>query len=74
MRTYSLLKQRGHNANAKLTVPAEISRMCEEAGVREFTCELTEDGILYRPLKRDEQKVPGWLKNGEVLDGRYARP
>jgi len=53
-------------SNSSLTVPREIARALETAGVTTFECELTEDGILFRPAREKlvpEAALPSWLKS-----------
>lgn len=43
-----------------LSVPREIAAMV--GGDRRFWCELTEEGILYRPIEEiDQRRRPSWL-------------
>lgn len=44
----------------RLTVPPAIAKQIPEE--TEFTVELTEDGLLYRPAEKPpEPKPPGWI-------------
>lgn len=63
MRTYKLRSHRGPDDQflaGVLTVPAEVVRILPD-GI-EFTCELTEEGILYRPVEPEPERrgVPSW--------------
>jgi hypothetical protein len=50
--------------NYSLTVPSQIVEMIPDD--IQFTVELTEDGILYRPetVESKPQEIPSWAKNG----------
>ena len=43
-----------------LTVPPKIARLIPAE--QEFAPELTEDGILYRPVENTVKEVPSWIK------------
>jgi hypothetical protein len=48
---------------ARLVVPAHIARLIPEE--QQFEVELTEDGLLYRPVGGEEQQpveLPTWLQ------------
>jgi len=53
-----------------LTVPAEIGRETAANGIESFVVELTEDGILYRPILRNAPGTgrPAWLRPNIRVD------
>lgn len=71
MDTYKLRKLRKDKGSedydaASLAVPMEIARILP-SNVR-FRPELTDDGLLYRPVEEATQEsgdLPGWLKQEE---------
>ena len=47
--------------NHSLTIPSQIARALSVE--LEFTCELTEDGVLYRPVtKPATEQLPSWAQ------------
>ena len=46
-----------------LTVPAPIARALRDAGITQFAVDLTEDGIVYRPVLTgpEDRPLPTWL-------------
>lgn len=70
-RPYKIRKfQNGKNSqnkpfiNYSLTIPSSIAEQLPEGMT--FTCELNNDGILFRPANPDAEAValPDWAKNG----------
>lgn len=64
-RTYKIRKNaagtKGRQVVYRLTVPPEIARNLPDDV--EFSVELTEDGILYRPVVEPaEPELPSWAK------------
>jgi hypothetical protein len=53
--------------NYTLAVPSDVARELLEQDIVDFTFELTEEGILYRPLHLPGPKkdLPGWLKGNQ---------
>jgi hypothetical protein len=49
-----------------ITVPAPVARAIVDAGIKVFTVELTEEGVLYRPVLTgpDDRPLPTWLMKG----------
>lgn len=50
-----------------LTVPSELARVIEKAGIDTFEVDVTEEGIVYRPVDSVPDpviEVPEWLKKG----------
>jgi hypothetical protein len=49
--------------NHSLTVPSHLARLLPKG--LEFHCQLTDDGILYRPVKpqrrHDDDALPAWV-------------
>jgi hypothetical protein len=48
-----------------LTLPTPMAELLEANGVSMFTVELTEDGVLYRPVVLQAPQMtplPSWLK------------
>lgn len=60
---YVLRTVQAHNGTTfgSLTVPAEVYAQVPTNA--RFTIELTEDGILYRPIKAVEEVTPAWAKS-----------
>jgi hypothetical protein len=51
----------GHRRVYRLTVPPDIATVIPDN--TEFAVELTEDGLLYRPVEGDpERELPSWAK------------
>lgn len=48
-----------------LTVPQDLARLLHDQVGKKFTCELTEDGILFRPAKEESIARPAWVEGGE---------
>jgi hypothetical protein len=48
------------------TVPAPVARAIVDAGIKIFTVELTDEGVLYRPVLTgpDDRPLPTWLTKG----------
>lgn len=57
--TVKTIKLRRNANDTVIGVPKEIAEKLDLSGVDRFTVELTENGILYRPVL--ETKDPGWL-------------
>lgn len=67
MRTFKIRRyeRNGLYPFYSLTVPAAVGRQLEEAGLLRFDFELTDDGLLYRPVDGNARggiEVPAWLK------------
>jgi hypothetical protein len=48
-----------------ITVPASLARAATKAGAVTFTCEATDEGILYRPVINPPDPLaapPAWLQ------------
>lgn len=63
----------GSGEGKRLTVPKTIADFLPDD--MEFTVELTEEGILYRPVDSHRAtmvEVPEWLVNARVKDRRRA--
>ncbi|HSE45417.1 MAG TPA: hypothetical protein VLA89_08855 [Gemmatimonadales bacterium] len=68
-RGHVLLKSQGKrgrpNLNLALSVPQHlVDEYGLEAGI-EFTCHITDEGIVYRPVapvERKERPQPAWMK------------
>jgi hypothetical protein len=60
--------------NYSLTIPTEIAEMLPEE--MRYECELTPDGILFRPVESEEAKVtlPAWAQNGNKPKTTRPRP
>lgn len=66
MATYKIrrVNKGGPTEACSLAVPAEIAQKLPE-GIR-FKVRLTEEGILYYPIKGDEpSETPAWVKEAE---------
>lgn len=60
--TFKMSGRKNKNESFCLTLPTEIAREMPD-GIQ-FTCELTEGGILYRPYKAPaEPTKPSWLED-----------
>lgn len=48
-------------------VPEEIARVIQATGIEHFAVEMTEDGILYRPvtLEKPTPALPSWARPRE---------
>lgn len=58
--------------NFSLTVPNHIAEAVPEGVV--FEPEMTEDGILYRPVVAETvEKVPAWAQPAAAANGKTAR-
>lgn len=60
--------------NHSLTIPSHIAEQLPEN--MQFACELTEDGILFRPSPSESESVelPKWAKNGKGDSKPKAAP
>jgi len=71
----SMLRTQGtrNHASFILTIPAAIGLPAHLLGTA-FSCELTQEGILFRPAidgRLPAPELPAWAKNGStVLDPR----
>lgn len=48
-----------------IIVPSDIGAILKERDINTFVCELTEDGILYRPIDiplEETKNLPTWLR------------
>jgi hypothetical protein len=72
MRAYKLrrAKQSDSVTSYSLAVPPEVARAISTE--TRFLCELTEEGILYRPVRPEEVvdtvAVPAWASEGGYAD------
>ena len=48
--------------NFALTVPTDIAEKLSDN--MKFTCELTDDGLLFKPANNEEVELPDWVSNG----------
>jgi hypothetical protein len=82
-RTYKIRKfENGSSQSGKtfvnysLTVPSEVAELVPDD--MRFECEMTQEGILFRPAKQEpaEVELPSWAKaNGSAGGGqKRARP
>ena len=56
-----------HDAYA-LTVPVSIARLLTASSQTEFTCELTEDGLLFKPAQIAATKLPSWMRDPDSVN------
>lgn len=62
--------QRGIH-NWTIGIPADIARALDASGIDQFMVELTEEGMLYRPLAMaPDLELPSWL----VDEGAGGKP
>jgi hypothetical protein len=54
------IKLRRRPNDTVIGVPKEVAQKLELSGIDEFTIEVTEHGLLYRPVTETED--PGWLR------------
>lgn len=52
--------RRTSGASGTIAVPTEVMKMIPEEA--RFTCELTEEGILYRVRLAEEPGLPSWVR------------
>lgn len=52
-------------SNYSLTVPPQIARAIPEG--LQFSAELTDAGLLYKPVEKEEVSTPAWVE-------KYAQP
>lgn len=81
-RTYKIRKFQNGKArdgttftNYSLTIPAPIAEKLPDDMV--FECELTEEGILFRPARPSDEQIelPEWAKDAVPKNGkRRSRP
>jgi hypothetical protein len=58
--------------NYSLTIPAKIAEKVPEDMT--FECALTEDGIVFRPVKQeDDVNLPSWAQNGHAEPEKAKR-
>lgn len=51
------------NSQLSLTVPVPVARLLQEKVGKPFACELTDEGILFRPVDVDDDpEPPPWLR------------
>ena len=66
----------GGGKSYSLTVPSEMARIIEKAGIDTFEVDFTPDGILYRPVESAPEpvlEVPEWLKASiEAVESELA--
>jgi hypothetical protein len=81
MKTYKIRKfQNGKNKqgqpfiNYSLTIPSAVAEALPED--MQFACELTEDGILFKPTAVESEVVslPSWANKGRSSNGGSAEP
>jgi hypothetical protein len=60
-KTYRIVDVHGNSAH--LTVPRELARVLVPL-YRRYTCELTSEGLLYRPATDEPESIdlPDWAK------------
>lgn len=73
MTTHGLSTLRSANnksGNLAITVPIAVSRALRAAGAEGslFSCELTDDGILFRKVAVDDVALPAWAGNGNAVN------
>ena len=59
-----LRRTTGTTGSLMLTIPSTVGRHLEHLLGREFDCELTDDGVVFRLLS--ERTIPAWVKNGQA--------
>jgi hypothetical protein len=62
-RAYKLTRQKvGEYHQYRLVLPTAIGDRVWAAGIVTFACEITDEGILYRPAMPATKDQPAWLK------------
>lgn len=67
MRTYKIREARvgpKKQPTYSITIPAVIARLLIAADQMDFTCELTEDGLLFKPVSH--ASLPSWVIDSQL--------
>jgi hypothetical protein len=56
------------NVVTSVTIPKPIAEALERVGVKAFDFELTEEGVVLRPVSLDDanERLPAWLRPAEA--------
>ena len=70
--SFSLIANSGKDGytSFRIGVPVDVGKACLEAGITSLEVSLTDEGILYRPVRDVDLKPPQWLKGKK--NGRTA--